>query len=49
MKKVLISGFGDWAASMCLETQVEGLRAAIAAVSQNEKDIDEPIRSKWQT
>lgn len=35
--------------SMCLETQVEGLRAAIAAVLQNEKDIDEPIRSKWQT
>ncbi|MCB2190432.1 MAG: pyroglutamyl-peptidase I [Deltaproteobacteria bacterium] len=34
--------------SMSLETQVEGLKAAIAAIVQHEKDIDEPIRSQWQ-
>jgi pyroglutamyl-peptidase len=34
--------------SMSLETQIDGLRAAIAAVVENEKDIDDPIRSQWQ-
>ena len=34
--------------SMSLETQIHGLRAAIAAVVKNEKDIDDPIRSQWQ-
>lgn len=35
-------------ASMSLDTQVQGLRAAIAAIVHHEKDIDEPIRSQWQ-
>lgn len=34
--------------SMAVETQIEGLRASIAAAVENEKDIDEPIRSAWQ-
>ena len=35
-------------ASMSLETQVEGLKAAIGAVIKHETDIDAPIRSNWQ-
>ena len=34
--------------SMSLETQVDGLRIAVEAVVENEKDIDDPIRSHWQ-
>lgn len=34
--------------SMSVETQVEGVKAAIAAAVENEKDIDVPIRSLWQ-
>ena len=34
--------------SMSLETQIDGLRVAVAAVVENEKDIDDPIRSQWQ-
>ena len=34
--------------SMSLETQVDGLRAAVAAAVENEKDINAPIRSRWQ-
>lgn len=34
--------------SMALETQIDGVKAAVAAVVENEQDIDEPIRSRWQ-
>lgn len=34
--------------SMALETQIDGVKAAVAAVVENEKDIDDPIRSRWQ-
>ena len=34
--------------SMSVETQVVGVRAAIAAVVENESDIQEPIRSRFQ-
>ncbi|MEA3412716.1 MAG: hypothetical protein U9R74_14410 [Pseudomonadota bacterium] len=34
--------------SMSVETQVDGLRAAVAAAVGNEKDINDPIRSRWQ-
>lgn len=34
--------------SMSIETQVEGLRAGIAAAVAHERDIDDPVRSKWQ-
>ena len=34
--------------SMSVATQVEGLKAAIQAVVENEKDIDVAIRSAWQ-
>ncbi len=34
--------------SMSAATQVEGLKAAIKAVVENENDIDDAIRSAWQ-
>lgn len=34
--------------SMSLETTVGGLRVAIEAAVENEKDIDAPVRSCWQ-
>lgn len=34
--------------SMSIETQLEGLRAGIAAAVTHERDIDDPVRSKWQ-
>ena len=34
--------------SMSIETQIEGLRSAIAAAVTHEIDIDDPVRSKWQ-
>ena len=34
--------------SMSLDIQVDGLKAAIAAIIENEKDITAPIRSSWQ-
>ena len=34
--------------SMSVETQVNGLRAAVAAAVENEKDINDQIRSLWQ-
>ncbi len=34
--------------SMSVATQVEGMKAAIQAVVENEKDIDVAIRSAWQ-
>ena len=34
--------------SMSVETQVEGLKAAVKAVVHNEKDIDATIHSAWQ-
>ncbi|MEM8844314.1 MAG: pyroglutamyl-peptidase I [Pseudomonadota bacterium] len=35
-------------ASMSIETQLCGLKAAIAAAIENQEDIHEPIRSSWQ-
>jgi pyroglutamyl-peptidase len=35
-------------ASMSVVTQIDGLKAAITAVIENETDIDLPIRSQWQ-
>ena len=34
--------------SMSVETQVRGVRAAVAAAVENETDINDPIRSGWQ-
>ncbi|MCP4176294.1 MAG: pyroglutamyl-peptidase I [bacterium] len=34
--------------SMSLETQVNGLKAAISAVVTNKRDINDTIRSQWQ-
>ncbi|MEM8844299.1 MAG: pyroglutamyl-peptidase I [Pseudomonadota bacterium] len=35
-------------ASMSVETQLKGLKAAINAIDEHPTDIDEPIRSNWQ-
>lgn len=34
--------------SMCIDTQIEGLRAAIAAAFAHQLDIDDPVKSNWQ-
>ena len=34
--------------SMSVETQVQGVRAAVAAAVEHETDINDPIRSGWQ-
>jgi pyroglutamyl-peptidase len=34
--------------SMCIDTQLQGLRAGIAAALAHEHDIDDPIKSNWQ-
>jgi hypothetical protein len=30
------------------DTQIEGLRAGIAAALAHERDIDDPLQSNWQ-
>lgn len=34
--------------SMAVETQIEGVKAAIPAAVENKKDNTEPVRSLWQ-